>query len=315
MRRTGSLPRASVARPRQYVILALLVLLTGVPACERRSPEEQPRSDSAPSAPRPAGESPPPAPPAPARETRYGRIPIPDATALFALRDSLGKPAFHEVLKINRLDIQHVRAGDSLVVPEGFRDARAVDSLRHSPFPIAIPAVDSLSKFLLVSIRVQAFAAYERGRLVHWGPTSTGRRDTPTPVGLYHTNWKDKERTSTVNGEWLLTWYVNLDNLSGVSFHQYGLPGRPASHSCIRLLEEDARWLYDWAEQWQLTADGAGVLRNGTPVLIFGEYAYGRRPPWKKLPQSPDAATVTLREIEGALTAFPHLGVGPLASR
>ena len=45
--------------------------------------------------------------------------------------------------------------------------------------------------------RVQAFAAYDSGALVRWGPTSTGRREMPTPARLFHTNWKARQRTST----------------------------------------------------------------------------------------------------------------------
>jgi hypothetical protein len=237
----------------------------------------------------------------------------------------LGQEGFRQVLKINRVDLDHVRKGDSLIVPLGspessesaggstppaadpasthpLRAPPAADSLRFSPFPLVLDGRAALPKLLLISIRVQAFAAYEQGKLVRWGPTSTGRKETPTPVGLFHTNWKDKERTSTVNEEWLLTWYVNLENRLGVSLHQYALPGRPASHSCIRLLEEDARWLYGWSEQWKLSADRRQVLEPGTPVLIFGSYAYGKQPPWKRLPDDPESASIPLAEIERALT-------------
>jgi hypothetical protein len=236
-------------------------------------------------------------------------VPIPSAKRLFALRDSLGPAAFAEVLKVNRVDLAHVRAGDSLVVPDRLREMPAGDSLRHSPFPLALAVPDSVPRVVLVSLRVQAFAAYERGRLRRWGPVSTGRRETPTPTGLFHVNWKDRERASTENEEWLLTWCLNLDNLTGLSLHQYAMPGYAASHSCIRLLEEDARWLYGWVEQWRLTPDGAQVLRKGTPVVIFGAYAYGRRRPWRRLPEDPGAVAIRADEIERARAALaaPHL--------
>jgi hypothetical protein len=271
-----------------------LLLLAGPLACERRAPEET----AAAPAPAPVVTPAPVAVPPP----HYRRVPIAGARPLLALRDSIGPDAFLEVLRVNRRDLAHVRKGDSLVVPDRF------DSLRCAPFPRALAAADSLPKLLLISLRVQAFGAYERGALTHWGPTSTGKRATPTPARLYHTNWKDKQRASTVNGEWLLTWYVNLDNFQGISLHQYELPGYPASHSCIRLLEEDARWLYAWAEQWRLAPDGVAIERDGTPVVVFGEYGYGRRPPWKRLPEDPGAATLSPREIEEALRAYPAPG-------
>jgi len=37
-----------------------------------------------------------------------------------------------------------------------------------------------------------------------------------------------------------------------VSFHKFDLPGYPASHGCVRLPEEDAKWIYDWADHWTL---------------------------------------------------------------
>jgi hypothetical protein len=287
---------ASIAGSSLRLGLPCLLLLAGPLACERRAPEE--------ATPAAVARTAPPAPKPAEPPLRYRRLPIPGPKALLAARDSLGPAAFREVLAINRRDLAHVLAGDSLVVPVG----PPVDPLRHAPFPRALAAADSLPKLLLVSLRVQAFGAYEHGALARWGPTSTGKRASPTPARLYYTNWKDKERTSTVNGDWLMTWYVNLDNFQGISLHQYDLPGYPASHSCIRLLEDDARWIYDWAEQWRLTPDSAGVASNGTPVVVFGAYAYGRRPPWKRLPENPEATAVPLPEIETALRAYPDLG-------
>jgi hypothetical protein len=257
----------------------------------------------------------------------YRRTYVVGPAWLAGLRDSLGANGFRQVLKVNRIDLEHVRKGDSLVIPmrasvetesDGTNSSSARsrgstslpkipqpgDSLFFSPFPKILEEQAALPKLLLISIRVQAFAAYNYGKLAQWGPTSTGRRESPTPEGLFHTNWKDKERTSTVNDEWLLTWYVNLDNVLGVSLHQYALPGRPASHSCVRLLEEDARWLYAWSEQWKLSPDGATVLQPGTPVVVFGSYAYGKRPPWTRLAKDPAAAAVPLSEVEETLRSY-----------
>jgi lipoprotein-anchoring transpeptidase ErfK/SrfK len=95
---------------------------------------------------------------------------------------------------------------------------------------------------LLISYPIEAFGAYEQGKLVRWGPTSLGKKSTKTPTGLFFTNWKSKETISTEDSSWILKWYFNLVNSTGVSIHQYGLPGYPASHACARLYEEDAKW-------------------------------------------------------------------------
>jgi hypothetical protein len=244
-----------------------------------------------------------PAPePAPITTLRYRRRFIPGFSTVKVLRDSLGKAGFQQVLKINRIDRDHVRRGESLILPGGLLDAGALeDTLFASPFPRGLSASVPPPKLVVISIRVQAFAAYDRGRLVRWGPTSTGRKQMPTPVGLYHVNWKDEERTSTVNEEWQLKWCLNVDNLLGISLHQYALPGWPASHSCVRLEQEDAHWLYGWAEEWTLSTDGLTIVQPGTPVLIFGEYLWKGRPPWKNLCENPEAASVSAAEIEAAL--------------
>ena len=65
--------------------------------------------------------------------------------------------------------------------------------------------------------------------------------------------------------------------------HQYDLPGRPASHGCVRLLEVDAKWVFHWGEGWTLGAGGPqDIIQNGTPVLIIGNYDFKQRQPWLK---------------------------------
>lgn len=236
--------------------------------------------------------------PAPAPVVRFRAVPIDGAAALAALQKALGAEAFLLVLKINRVDLAHVRQGDALVVPDGAVDSRAV-----SPFPDTLPDAPS-PRLVLVSRRVQAFAAYESGEMVRWGPVSTGRKETETPPGLYHTNWRARLRRSTDNAQWLLPWLVNFENQRGISFHQFDLPGYPASHACVRLLETDARWMFDWAEPWVLSDDRRTIVVTGTPVVVFGDYAYGERPPWKRLASDPHAATVDVTEVVSAIE--PH---------
>src|SRR5215813_2914953 len=212
---------------------------------------------------------------------------------LSQLKSEIGEEKMAALLKLNRLDAQHLRAGVTLVIPE------QVDELiNFSPFPSRVETVRDIPKLILVSLRVQAFGAYEFGNLVRWGPTSSGKKASPTPAGLYHTNWKSKATRSSVNEEWLLPWYFNLDNQSGISFHQYDLPGYPASHGCLRLLADDAAWIYGWADQWTLSTDRRRVEAYGTPVIVFGKYDYGKQAPWKHLVTDYRAASVTGNELE-----------------
>ena len=183
-------------------------------------------------------------------------------------RDLRGRftPAQLAVLeKLNRADILHLGRLDRLIVPVVW-----TDELLYAPFDRHYSAGEHLQRLLVVDQRSQAFAAYESGRLVRWGPVSTGRRASPTPSGTFQLNWRSPGRRSTVNPEWYMTWYFNFDNAAGHALHAYALPGRPASHACVRLLERDAMWLYDWGER-------------GTPLLIVGQYDFDQPPPWRSL--------------------------------
>ena len=230
---------------------------------------------------------------------RYSIVPVEGPKGLRRLQKELGPERFAVVLKVNRIDLAHVRDRDSLIVPDSVASFLAL-----SPFPRELSSQRARHKLLLVSLRVQAFGVYDSGALARWGPTSTGRESVPTPEGLYHTNWKEKQRVSTFNDEWLLKWYVNLENFLGISLHEYDLPGYPASHSCVRLHADDAQWLYGWAETWRLDTDGRHILQHGTPVVVFGRYTYHRRPPWKRLAVDSTATDISLAEIEEALRAY-----------
>lgn len=176
--------------------------------------------------------------------------------------------------KLNRADLKHLPRLDRILVPSEWRA-----ELEHSPFPAAYDAAAAIPKVLIVDQVSQAFAAYEHGRLVYWGPTSTGRQAKPTPSGRYDLNWKARSRISTLSGEWRLNWYFNFHNRRGLAFHEFDLPGVPASHACVRLLARDAMWIYQWGESWALDAAGQ-LARSGTPVVIMGQYAFGAEKPW-----------------------------------
>ncbi len=198
------------------------------------------------------------------------------------------------ILELNRLSIHKLRKGAILVLPDTilptFRD--------YTTFPESLAGADTLSKLLLVGLRIQSFAAYESGKLVRCGPVSSGSKRHPTPSGLHHTNWRARKKISTVNAEWIMPWYYNIHNKGGIAFHQYELPGYPASHSCIRLNEVDAKWIYDWAEPWELSENGEQVVRNGTPVVIFGKYDFDLPPVWRSLAENPKAMVLTDDECE-----------------
>jgi hypothetical protein len=215
------------------------------------------------------------------------------------LRAELGAEGETLLQKINRRDLQHMRRGVVLQVPHQVLPLPA-----YSPFPEDIGQLGEIPKAVLVSLRVQAFAAYEHGRQVAWGPVSAGTRRQPTPPNLYHTNWRSPRRVSTINSSWIMRWYYNLHTSMGIAFHEYAMPGFPASYGCIRLLRTDARWLYDWADPWIPSENQRLPRAFGTPVVVFGDYDYESDPPWVRLADEPTAANVGESELRDALNRY-----------
>jgi hypothetical protein len=203
------------------------------------------------------------------------------------------------VYAINRTDKANFTKMDSVVVPSDFSG----DLPYYLPFPIHVSSLADVSKVLIFSYPTQTFAAYENGELVYTGPTNMGRKKDPTPTGLFFTNWKAEKTTSTFNDEWDLKWNFNIENKLGVGFHQYELPGYPASHSCLRLLEKDAKYLYKWADEWILK-DKENVKVKGTPVIVFGSYDFDGSKPWYELVNDPKALDISESEIEKETQPF-----------
>lgn len=202
------------------------------------------------------------------------------------------------VYAANRTDADNLKKMDSIIVPkDGSGDIEF-----YMPFPLEVRALQDINKIILFSYPTQTFVAYDKGRLVYTGPTNMGREKDPTPTGLFFTNWKAEETTSTFNDEWILKWNFNIENKLGVGFHQYTLPGYPASHSCLRLQEQDARYLYDWADEWVLE-DNETVKVKGTPVIVFGNYDFKAPKPWLKLVD--DAKVLDISEEEVARVVKP----------
>jgi len=103
---------------------------------------------------------------------------------------------------------------------------------------------------------------------------SSGKRGTPTPVGLFYIKNKIELAESRLYpGIWMQKWNALARNPDGSGYEGYGLHrvpcfnssctitesyshlGRPASHGCVRIADEGADWIY-------------GNAPVGTPVNI-----------------------------------------------
>lgn len=218
-----------------------------------------------------------------------------------SLKDSFeGADHLDILIALNRVDTTHLKRLDSIIVPDDYSKPLK----DYSPFPDHVNLLKDINKIILFSYPAQAFAAYEKGNLILTGPTNMGRKNKPTPQGLFFTNWKAKKTISTVDNEWILKWNFNVHNKWGVGFHEYALPGYPASHSCMRLLGADAQFLYSWADQWILKNDHE-IAASGTPVIVFGTYPFGETKPWYKLVEDPNALTISSDSLNAYIQ--PHL--------
>lgn len=205
------------------------------------------------------------------------------------------------ILALNRLDSKNKGRADTLVIPA------KIDTtlMSYTPFPTELEILKDVRKFVTFSYPLQAYGVYANGVLLKWGPSSMGKKSAQTKRGLMFTNWKKKLAISTVDSEWKLPYNFNIENHMGIGWHQYDLPGFPASHSCLRLLMKDAQWMYSFGEQWILSEGGAKVRAKGIPVIVFGDYGWGKAKPWFKLAKDPKANDISVEEMESIIR--PHL--------
>jgi len=203
------------------------------------------------------------------------------------------------VSAINRTDFSHLMRMDSILVPDDL--SKTIEN--YLPFPLQIPYLQDVDKIVYFSYPTQSFAAYEYGELVYTAQTNMGRKADPTPQKLYFTNWKAEETVSTFNDEWELKWNFNIENKEGIGWHQYELPGYPASHSCLRMTEKDAKFMYDWAPQWELEGTD-NIIAKGIPVIVFGTYSFDGPKPWLQLVNNANILEISTSDIERETAAY-----------
>lgn len=221
-------------------------------------------------------------------------------SVMAAFKEKYTKEERYTILALNRLDLENAWRADTLMIPNKIES----DFLQYSPFPRQLDIAKDVRKLVVFSYPIQAYAAYENGNLVKWGPSSMGKKAAKTKTGLMFTNWKKELAISTVNKSWKLPYNFNIHNTLGIGWHQYDLPGYPASHSCLRMLMDDAKWMFNFGEQWVLNKGGATVKANGIPVIVFGEYGWGKQKPWKVLDKNPNATMITVEQMNAEIQPF-----------
>ena len=191
----------------------------------------------------------------------------------------LGRERSELVQMINRRLIRTYQIGDTVVTPTRFD----LDFRAYSPFPRYYQGGLDFDKLFIMDKTLQAFAAYEYGVLMRWGIINTGNpKESPTPNGRYNFNWREPYRVSTLSPpgeEWEMYWVMNFHQARGMHVHQYEMPtGGPLSHGCVRLVDADAKWVFDWADTWtvasgkdDISSIASRFIAPGTTVLIIGD--------------------------------------------
>ena len=96
---------------------------------------------------------------------------------------------------------------------------------------------------IVVSIPLQRAFVYRAGTLIGVSTVSTGKPGHATPVGSFDILEKRREHYSKKYNNAPMPFMQRL-TWDGVALHAGQIPGRPASHGCIRLPKEFARLLF-----------------------------------------------------------------------
>jgi hypothetical protein len=186
---------------------------------------------------------------------------------------------------LNRKEWSLVQKSNIVIYPDTFiSDLRA-----YSFFPIYYPDAEKIPKIILVSAKYQAAAFYENGILKRFTAVNSGKERTQTYPGRYQLNFKQRTRLSSIDSNWEMNYYFNFNAEAGMAFHQFFMPGYPASHSCMRMFEEDAKWLYTWGKAAKYDSTRRPIQNTGTTVIILDNYEFGKSyRPWMDLTSNKD---------------------------
>ena len=226
---------------------------------------------------------------------KYNRVYIKSAKQLGEIKrrfskDTSTKSKFdptHLLSTLNRKEYRFMRVGDTLIVP----DTIVADIRAYSLFPQYYSDAKDIKKIIIVSNKYQCFACYEWGKLVRFCAANTGKETTPTYPGRYAMVWKERLRKSSLDETWIMPYTWNIHREAGSAFHQFELPGRPVSHSCVRQLMVDAKWLFSWGEpEKKDSITKKFIPLSGLPVLIIDLFDFSRKRggPWWDLKSNKD---------------------------
>jgi lipoprotein-anchoring transpeptidase ErfK/SrfK len=135
---------------------------------------------------------------------------------------------------------------------------RRQSSRRHIAKKVQSPQKEATKPqgplIIAISIEKQTLKIYDANGFFAQTPVSTGMPGHPTPMGVFSVIEKQKMHHSNIYSGAPMPFMQRI-TWSGVAIHAGVLPGRPASHGCIRMPMAFAVKMYGWT-------------RNGARVVI-----------------------------------------------
>ena len=177
----------------------------------------------------------------------------------------------------------------------------AVTGLRAGQYVWAPQAAPEGPMLLIVNLSTQRALLFRNGVPIGASTVSTGKPGHSTPTGVFTVLQKQIEHYSSKYDRapmpymQRLTWY-------GVALHAGNLPGYPASHGCIRLPKDFAKFLYSATSVGMTVVISQGaatpriapapqILASGSDDAPANPGAYEWRP--EKSPQGPVSIIVS----------------------
>ena len=96
----------------------------------------------------------------------------------------------------------------------------------------------------VVSLRQQRIVVYDADGWILRAPVSSGQRGRETPAGVFSVIQKNAEHYSNLYDDAYMP-HMQRITWSGIALHGGVLPGRPASHGCVRMPFDFAERLFD----------------------------------------------------------------------
>jgi hypothetical protein len=172
----------------------------------------------------------------------------------------------------------------------GSPDPGAARSNRGASFEVEQSRRHGTPLEAVVALGPQRITIYDADGWILRAPVSSGRTGYETPAGIFSVLQKEAEHHSNLYDDASMPFMERL-TWSGIALHAGVLPGHPASHGCIRMPHDFAKYLFD------LTKVGMRVIvapSDIAPARIADPALFKPRP----MPLDPMGTTLTARPPE-----------------